>query len=759
MLYQIESTSYDDASGIIKRKIGEIKLTKTQKNLLNYFIQNPKIILSKQTLMDEVWGRVVTENSVDQIISILRNHLEENPSKPTIIVTHFGQGISFEVEVDKNRVEKSNDSKSKLTISKFMPMAAIVVLFIAVIWVFNFKTHESKPQTNNFESYKNKKILILPMTFKDTSINKIEQNGMKNSLKTIFNNLDSEGRMIFDETSMTTQQAIEKHWKIDSDLLIVRTDIIKNGDIYEAIVELSNGVNSQTKTTLTGNNINELLNSQISFIGNYNNQLSGIKNNNKQLLSPDQKYIEALGYKKLGNLNKATELIKEIMAEKEDNYQARLLYAEILFEEKEYDKSLSQLNTLKATSAYQLLGAEIELDIAKIKLAKNQFKQVVSDLNNFQSKHLDLSEIKKSKIQIQLGKAYLALGEIQNSMNAYKQSISNISQQLNPELFALSYYGQGKVLIPSSVDKKVFSLFEKSLDYAQLANNIHLQILALNEMSFISLSIYDWEKAISYTKQALSLLEQNNDKFEIGKGLGNLVAILNLRGQFTEAKQINERLGRVANEIESSNLQLHYLHYRAILAMNEFDWQLAQQLINKQFILAKETNDYGMQLNNAFLALELILLKKDNKNFMSEWDKRELLIKDKKFERFQIYMDLYLARYYIQTFQNTKAIELINQVSEKALQTGDIKILVDAQNRLAEAFLTFDAKEALKVLNNMEQYNPHPNPYLDLKAQALYKLDKNIEALNILNQAKSVYHESWTAENEALLGSITAALK
>ncbi len=30
--------------------------------------------------MEQVWGRIVTENSVDQIISILRNYLEQNLS-------------------------------------------------------------------------------------------------------------------------------------------------------------------------------------------------------------------------------------------------------------------------------------------------------------------------------------------------------------------------------------------------------------------------------------------------------------------------------------------------------------------------------------------------------------------------------------------------------------------------------------------------------------------------------------------------------
>ena len=246
----------------------------------------------------------------------------------------------------------------------------------------------------------------------------------------------------------------------------------------------------------------------------------------------------------------------------------------------------------------------------------------------------------------------------------------------------------------------------------------------------------------------------SNDKNSLGISLGTLVAILNLRGEFMQAQEVNERLGKIATETHFDTLQLHYLHYKAVLTMNHFDWISAQQIINEQLQLAQKVQNYGMQLNNAFLQLELILLKKDDKAFMPEWNKRQAQIKKLGFERYQVYMDLYLARYYALISDDKKAIELYKGVSEKALQSKDIKIYIDAQTRLAKVLLKTDVDATLQLLNNLEQHNPHPNPYLDLKAQALHKLGKNIEALSLLNQAKLVYHESWTAENQALLESI-----
>ena len=49
-------------------------LLKIQNELFNYFVTHPDTILSKQTLMVDVWGRIITENSVDQFISILRKN-------------------------------------------------------------------------------------------------------------------------------------------------------------------------------------------------------------------------------------------------------------------------------------------------------------------------------------------------------------------------------------------------------------------------------------------------------------------------------------------------------------------------------------------------------------------------------------------------------------------------------------------------------------------------------------------------------------
>jgi tetratricopeptide (TPR) repeat protein len=185
--------------------------------------------------------------------------------------------------------------------------------------------------------------------------------------------------------------------------------------------------------------------------------------------------------------------------------------------------------------------------------------------------------------------------------------------------------------------------------------------------------------------------------------------------------------------------------------MNLFKFDEARNQINLQLQKAKLSNNIGMQLDNAFLEFELRLAQKDTLNFKQEWQERTQLIKDMGFERYQVYMDFYLARYYKQIGNNKQAIQIISKVSENAKNNNDIKILVDAQNQLAEIYTQTEPQTALDILKSIEQYKPDANPYLELKALALNKLGRKIEALNLLYQAKLVFHEAWKAENQLLL--------
>jgi len=66
--------------------------------LLLYFAHNPRIVISRETLLQKVWGwdYLGESRTVDVHMSWLREKLELNPQNPTRLVTVRGAGYRFE---------------------------------------------------------------------------------------------------------------------------------------------------------------------------------------------------------------------------------------------------------------------------------------------------------------------------------------------------------------------------------------------------------------------------------------------------------------------------------------------------------------------------------------------------------------------------------------------------------------------------------------------------------------------------------------
>jgi DNA-binding response OmpR family regulator len=104
-ILRINGTTVDFESMTGKRggDDGEaFSLTPKATALLKYFAQNPGKVISRETLLEVVWGiepdSDITTRSVDQHIARLRQKLESNPASPHIFRTVHGAGYRFENE-------------------------------------------------------------------------------------------------------------------------------------------------------------------------------------------------------------------------------------------------------------------------------------------------------------------------------------------------------------------------------------------------------------------------------------------------------------------------------------------------------------------------------------------------------------------------------------------------------------------------------------------------------------------------------------
>lgn len=93
--FEILGLHVDTASGIVKKNGKEVFLSALEYRLLLVFISNPKSIITRGKLLDELWdaaGEFVNDNTLTVYIKRLREKIENDPAKPQIILTVRGMG-------------------------------------------------------------------------------------------------------------------------------------------------------------------------------------------------------------------------------------------------------------------------------------------------------------------------------------------------------------------------------------------------------------------------------------------------------------------------------------------------------------------------------------------------------------------------------------------------------------------------------------------------------------------------------------------
>ena len=95
--YAFGSVRVDFRSGEVFRDGEPVTLSALEFKLLAFFIQNRGALLTRDELLDKVWGydAMPTTRTVDVHVASLRQRLERNPSRPEYILTVHGRGYRF----------------------------------------------------------------------------------------------------------------------------------------------------------------------------------------------------------------------------------------------------------------------------------------------------------------------------------------------------------------------------------------------------------------------------------------------------------------------------------------------------------------------------------------------------------------------------------------------------------------------------------------------------------------------------------------
>ncbi len=96
-ILEFGSLSIDLVSHIVRKNEEIIRLTTTEFSLLSLLARNQGRVLTHQFLLKEIWGYSYLEQTqyLRVFIAQLRKKIEDNPSKPELLITESGIGYRF----------------------------------------------------------------------------------------------------------------------------------------------------------------------------------------------------------------------------------------------------------------------------------------------------------------------------------------------------------------------------------------------------------------------------------------------------------------------------------------------------------------------------------------------------------------------------------------------------------------------------------------------------------------------------------------
>jgi len=98
--YSFADRTLDFTAMEIRARGQTYRLTQMECELLRYLVSRPGQVISRRTLLEEVWGlhESTDTRAIDNFVVRLRKYLEDRPASPQFLLTVRGVGYRFEAE-------------------------------------------------------------------------------------------------------------------------------------------------------------------------------------------------------------------------------------------------------------------------------------------------------------------------------------------------------------------------------------------------------------------------------------------------------------------------------------------------------------------------------------------------------------------------------------------------------------------------------------------------------------------------------------
>jgi DNA-binding response OmpR family regulator len=99
-MHRVQDVQVDPSTRRVWRAGKEIRLSRKEFDLLHALIRRPGEIVTRETLMNEVWHTTfwTSAKTIDVHLGWLRRKLGDDTRHPTLITTLRGRGLRFELQ-------------------------------------------------------------------------------------------------------------------------------------------------------------------------------------------------------------------------------------------------------------------------------------------------------------------------------------------------------------------------------------------------------------------------------------------------------------------------------------------------------------------------------------------------------------------------------------------------------------------------------------------------------------------------------------
>ncbi|MEM1081491.1 MAG: winged helix-turn-helix domain-containing protein, partial [Pseudomonadota bacterium] len=158
VIYRFNGFQFDSVRESLSGPNGSIALRDQAGRVLKLLIERAPGIVSKDEILDEVWGHdALSESSIPQAIKDIRLALNDSAKQPEIIITRYGRGYQFVADLDTSTAAPETASTNAAAAApknsnwKVRWLVPVLVLALAAI-ILRWPLSMDSPETESSES-------------------------------------------------------------------------------------------------------------------------------------------------------------------------------------------------------------------------------------------------------------------------------------------------------------------------------------------------------------------------------------------------------------------------------------------------------------------------------------------------------------------------------------------------------------------------------------------------------------------------------